>query len=652
MTIAQLVVPTVDDALDAFIEHSKQFPVKKEARQQVIRVATAFHAAHHDFAAWMAGPVDGRLVELSRRTGSWPFVFFVLLSGRCQADLDFLFAKHFGHSGRRSTSILYPDDIATLRVAAERLGESEQSFTDLVAGVIPLAIAHFGVPPSGLSIGNLEDLVAFTETSPRLSAAMRRSRHAQLFRLRQLLFQAGMTDDAPPRRREGGPATRAQRLAAVSSPAVRHTILAYLEARSAVVRPKTLDKLTSALAIFGEFIGEHFPEVGSVGQLDRHHVEAFLTWTATRPGRRAQDGAKPVGPFVPAHAAFTLRNFLDDIAAWGWAEAPRRRLVFATDIPRQPEILPRGLPPDVDAALMEAVRGLDDLFARIAITVLRHTGLRRGELLDLELDCVTDYGPSGIWLRVPIGKLHDERAVPLDATAIEALKEWMAQRAIQRAIPHQRDGRLCDFVFMERGRQLGPARIQRGLKDAVRVAGLIGTDGAPRKVVAHQLRHTWATELVNAGMSLQALMALLGHRTPEMTIRYARLSSPTLRSAYDQALGKVAPRIPVAPAGLPAVPDRVSWLSAEMLKTRVAHGFCARELAAEACPYANVCETCANFVTTPEFAPALGAQLDDIRALRDDAERRGWESEVSRHERVIVSLERHLRRLTDNAPGR
>ena len=128
----------------------------------------------------------------------------------------------------------------------------------------------------------------------------------------------------------------------------------------------------------------------------------------------------------------------------------------------------------------------------------------------------------------------------------------------------------------------------RGLSRAVEAAGLPGPDGMPRRVVAHQLRHTWATELVNAGMSLQALMALLGHRTPEMTIRYARLSSPTLRAAYDQALGKVAPRIPVAPAGQPAIPDRVAWLSTEMLKTRVAHGFCARELAADACPYANV----------------------------------------------------------------
>ena len=48
---------------------------------------------------------------------------------------------------------------------------------------------------------------------------------------------------------------------------------------------------------------------------------------------------------------------------------------------------------------------------------------------------------------------------------------------------------------------------------------------------------TYATQLVNAGMSLQALMAVLGHVTPEMTLRYATLASPTLRTAYDQAIG-------------------------------------------------------------------------------------------------------------------
>jgi hypothetical protein len=57
-----------------------------------------------------------------------------------------------------------------------------------------------------------------------------------------------------------------------------------------------------------------------------------------------------------------------------------------------------------------------------------------------------------------------------------------------------------------------------------------------------------------------------------------------------------------------------------MLKTRVAHGYCSRHLAADACPYANICEHCDNYVPAPEFAPALQDQLADVQTLRNDAE--------------------------------
>jgi hypothetical protein len=98
-----------------------------------------------------------------------------------------------------------------------------------------------------------------------------------------------------------------------------------------------------------------------------------------------------------------------------------------------------------------------------------------------------------------------------------------------------------------------------------------------------------------------------------------------------------------------AVPDRVEWLRAEMLKTRVAHGYCSRDLVAEACPYANICEQCDNFVTTTQFLPQLQAQLADVRALRDDAQTRGWHSEVARHARVITSLQGHIQPLKPTA---
>ena len=78
-------------------------------------------------------------------------------------------------------------------------------------------------------------------------------------------------------------------------------------------------------------------------------------------------------------------------------------------------------PPTSTAPCSTRSARLDDVFARVGITLLRRAGLRLGELLDLELNCVVDYGPTGTWLRVPLGKLGTERSVPLDADTIAVL---------------------------------------------------------------------------------------------------------------------------------------------------------------------------------------------------------------------------------------
>ena len=73
-------------------------------------------------------------------------------------------------------------------------------------------------------------------------------------------------------------------------------------------------------------------------------------------------------------------------------------------------------------------------------------------------------------------------------------------------------------------------------------------------------------------------------------------SSPAVGRPMRQALFVVA-------TGPGTVPDRVEWLRSEMLKTRVAHGYCSRELVADACPYANICEQCDNYVAAPKEFP-------------------------------------------------
>jgi site-specific recombinase XerD len=441
---------------------------------------------------------------------------------------------------------------------------------------------------------------------------------------------------------------------AIPQPHIRKVALRYLTTVAATLRPSTVELRADSLVTFAEYLAAHHPTVHSLTQLTREHTEDFLAYNHGRPwrGRVARD--RPVSPVASKRTVNDLRCFLDDLAVWGWAERAPGRLLFPSDIPRLDRPLPRALASDTDRDLMAAVNTLPDPFARIGLTLLRGTGIRLGELLDLELDCIWDSASHGSWLKVPVGKLGTERTVPLDAATLCALDEWITLRGPQRALPHPRLQRSADFLYVERGRRLTAYRLRHGLDTAAATAGLPSPDGQPLHVTPHQLRHTYATSLVNAGMSLQALMALLGHVSTEMTLRYASLAAPTVRAAYEEAMSKARTRLTltIAPVGKPIVPNRVEWLRGEMLKTRVAHGYCSRQLAAQACPYANVCEQCDNFVTATEFIPALQAQIADVTALHDDAAERGWDTEVARHARVIASIKGHLDRLTRHAnPG-
>ena len=608
------------------------------------RLATMFLAEHHDIEQWMTRPIAARRVDL-QRIKAWPLVTWAVLTGRVRADIDLLTGRNLG-AMHRTAEALFPDEFSFVRDAATRLGWSKRWAEVMISESLTLIVAFTGRLPRQLTSAILDETTTAIMNCPTASASDRERHHRGLIRIHKMLYEAGVLDQpAPSQRPTRGPEGQ---LSQITAPELRGTMLAYINARSAVLRPQTLLGMGNDLACFGEFLTNHHPEIVTLNTVQRDHIEGFYTWVARRPfrGHRAWEN-KRVSTTSVQRTILTLRTFFEDITAWGWADAPTRQLIFAVDIPKLPDLLPRALPPDIDTALMTAIAGLDDPAARAGLTILRGTGLRIGELLDLELACVMDYAASGTWLRVPLGKLNNERSVPLDDVTLAAIDEWMSQRGTQRALPHPRHGRLTDFVFTNHGYRIPVARLRQGLARAVTAAGLTMPDGAPMRITPHQLRHTYATSLANGGMSLQALMTLLGHTSPAMTMRYATLSSPTLHAAYEQAIGRLRPRIPVGTPTRPAVPNHVEWLHSEMLKTRVAHGYCSRDLAAQACPYANICENCSNYVTTAEFAPAIRAQLADVYALRDDANDRGWNSETARHDRLIGSLEHHLRRITN-----
>lgn len=632
--------------LSGYAQFSQRLGLTDRALGNRLRLARLFLAEHPDLGAWMDRPTKTRLADL-RRIKAWPLLSWAALSGRVSADLDLLAAKDLG--GMSATvRQLWPEDFHRLWETARRLEWSYYWARSVIDQFVPAVIAWSHTPIGKLDKETLDGFAAALEEVTSASATTLRQWRGRLFGLRQLLFECGQLPKPPKRGPDGASAEK--RLAIVPAAQIRQAMARYVQARAAVLSRSSTDGLINDLIPFGTFLGERFASITSLAQLERHHIEAFLTWNQTRTwrGRVARD--QRVSASARHAAVLTVRNFLDDITLWGWADRPRRRLVFASDVPRLPRPLPRALAPDADAALMAAAGRLDDPFARSAILLLRHAGLRLGECLDLELGCVVDYGPTGTWLHVPLGKLGTERAVPLDSATVAALDAWAQHRGQQRPHPHPRTGKPTDFLFAEHGRQLKSWRIRQGLRTAAAAAGLAGPDGQPLNVTPHQLRHTYATELANAGMSLQALMAVLGHVTPEMTLRYATLASPALRAAYDQAIGKVRKTLPIAPAGRPIVPAKIDWIASEFLKTRVAHGYCSRHLTAGACPYANICETCDNFIPGPEHLPVLQDQLSDIHQLRVDAAQRGWTDEINRHDRVIKALKGHCSRLENTPP--
>ncbi len=641
----------VSDPLAAYRKHLQDLPLGPGVASARARAAEDHLACHGNLEAWMRRPTPARLADL-HRAKAWPFIAWCFVERYLRPDLELLLAKPGGVGLPGAWAARYPGDVRAVAEAGQTLGWSQNWIRQVSLLAASTVCLHVGKPVAELTDDDFTTLLGQLDGLGCVSASARSHAQRRVFAMRQACYQLGLLTTPP---RKGGPVARtpAEHAALVRQPAIRGEVTRYVATIATTLRPSTVAGRTKALLVFFDYLAEHHPQVQRLDQIQRTaHVEPYLAWARRRPWRGPNRQDRTVGVTVFHQDVVDLRCFFEDIAGWGWASAPPRRLLFYADIPRLSEALPRALPPDVDRALMAAVAGLDDTFARTGLHLLRATGMRIGELLDLELDCLVDFAGHGTWLRVPIGKLGTERMVPLESDSLTLLDAWIAGRGRQRAIPHPRHGRPVEFLFLDRGTRPTAFRLRSALTRAVAAAGLHDADGRPLHVTPHQLRHTFGTALINGGIGLPALMALMGHVTPEMTLRYAKLASPTIRTAYQDAMDKIRTRqaLPIiAIGGAPVIPDRIEWLHAEMLKTRLAHGYCSRPQAAGACPYANICEQCDNFIPNPEGTALIASQLQDIRTLQADAQARGWPNEEARHRHVAETLETHLERLRRHA---
>jgi integrase len=565
-----------------------------------------------------------------------PFITFLLLHDLLRPGYDYLVARKFAALLDLAHGTRLEDDLAGFAEAAAALGFSAHVRSRAAERVLARLLIQTGRRMHELAVADLTELGdAFAARATARSGwdNDRGFLHAAW----ATLFHLGVVTVTPPNRRRHDHRDHAHHFGGVPA-----WLAARLGDYTAVLvgthAPSTRDGIAIRLAHFGRHLPAVDPNLTTLAGLDRqHHIETYLAVVATAGRLR---GGQPISAGEQRNRIITLGRFLADITEWGWPDAPPRRLVFTRDIPKTPRPLPRYVPVDADRRLSEALHHSTNRLAADALLLARATGLRIGELVTLELDCVHEVPGSGAWLKVPLGKLDTERMVPLDDDALTIVDRIAATRSSGRPLPHPKTGQPTEFLLTHHGKRVSVHALRAELARAAHAAGL-GT------ITPHQLRHTWATALINAGCSLQALMHLLGHTSAAMSLRYAKLFDATVRADYEHALAQAKAHFGPALPGRPTLPlldvtGGGDWKDTPLIKARLAGGYCLRTAAQGACTYANVCEHCPNFRTDTAFRTVLAAQRADAEILAADAEARGWGEEAARHRRLLDRLDTHM----------
>jgi len=519
-----------------------------------------------------------------RRVVGW-----LMVTGRLRPTADYLVLgrPYLGEVAARHHASFH----RSFAVTAAELGFDRRA-TVLQWSAVTKAAVLAGLAPEQLSKADLD------AGREQMTAAIRRHRPdahgvraltTALFGAEATLFHAGVIDVPPRKTHPDQTADRAAAWAA-APPRLAATLLGYVEQMRLSLRPATIVGVEGALRGFAGWLTREAPQVSCVADLRRAHIEDYKLHLASRPSAR---GGRLSKTALAEHIG-ALRTCFERLTEWDGEDSPTGVLVFAGDLPRRDEPLPRFLDDARAARLLQAARTDPDPFTRLAIEFLARTGLRKGEFLDLTVDAVVQIG-SAYWLHVPVGKLRTDRYIPLHPQLKEMLDDWLDQRPA---------GLRSDYLFIERGRRIAKSRVDRALATVATTAGI-------GHVTPHQLRHTLATQAINRGMSLEAIAALLGHRSMRMTMVYARIADRTVADEYFAVSEKVE-ALYDAPRALPADDEGAEMrkLRAEMHRRMLGNGYCARPVDLD-CHFESIRESCTFFQTTIEFRPTLQAQRDD-----------------------------------------
>jgi site-specific recombinase XerD len=304
------------------------------------------------------------------------------------------------------------------------------------------------------------------------------------------------------------------------SESLTQTMQRYLQRYRTVLHQTTIAGKRQAIEPLIRAVAHVQPQIQSWNQLQRCHIDQWL-----------QD-LLYLNPSTRILRIQSVNRFFYDIIAWRWPQAPPPGLITPQDLPPRPHHLPKPLPPAVDQACRQALASIHTP-AAYGVLLLRQTGMRVGEMLQLSVNALTEALPDQFTLRIPTSKTRRERIIPVSketASLIHAVREQRPPPKRLADLPAPTAKRL---MIKADGTALTYSACWRMTK------GLAKLISSTENIHPHRMRHTFATEMARGGMSVPSLMKILGHDTPEMAMYYVEVAATELQNAYQSAIAQL-----------------------------------------------------------------------------------------------------------------
>ena len=394
----------------------------------------------------------------------------------------------------------------------------------------------------------------------------------------------------------------------------------------------------------------HSYEDGFQEELKRTDIENYLGWVA-------EDYENHNATFRSKAVSF-IRNWLDFIQLAEFEFAPRKditRLIYEDDIPRRERATDtlekiKYIPEPIRIALDASIEKIDPPEMKAVYILLRETGWRGTDILNLRYDQCLDY----VWNShneeyVPY--LYDEitkTGIPMHKIPIRTEVAEMVRGLIDEAkFKSTEDNNPDRYLFntyegKSKGLPYSKPAFAAAVQELIERQEIRDGKGDIYHFKTHSLRHTRAMEYTEQGMPIGIIQQVLGHCSLQMTLHYSKVSEDMLYKKWKET-EKLDLFQPAAPPPNPNYPDteeiHYEFVRKSLDAVKVPFGTCFKPSKIGCKNQTQMCLGCTSFCSTKEDLPSYDAEIKRVKVLMtigETADRADW---VDKNRAYLGNLE-------------